>query len=353
MDNKPSETGDSGAKADAPNAANIADAATDKASAAVDTAKETVSNAVDKAKEMLTSVPVPESIKEHSSIILMLLGGVIAAFLLAGVLYYIVTRTMKRTTTVIIPETRKPILCTSLTKGDGSKLNDGADGKRVTVSFWIYINDLNTNMGQIRRVFNRGSKDMASIDKSSPFVCINDKSNKIHVIFTSTEASQYMQNGVDKSTLFVNSSTVEKVYYLSAAHGITIDYVPMQRWVHVAVVVNEESSAGVVKAYIDGELVKTVTTSATIKVDGANGSAAPVTNVKLELASLDLRMKGDVYIGGDSSSVPGFSGLVSQIGFTNSDLNDKDIYSMYIRGPLDGTVGFAGYGIQSPIYRIT
>jgi hypothetical protein len=312
------------------------------------------SQAVESVKSVIPNIPIPDNVKSavegKSFIVFVLLGGVVAAFLLAAVLYYIVKRTMKRSKTYVVPETKRPLLCTTLTKGDGSALPTTTDGKRVTITFWIYINDLNTNMGQIRRIFNRGVKDTSSlsgITGSSPFVGLNSMVNKIHVIFPSSESSQYMQDGVDKAMNFASATIDQKVDYLSAIHGITIDYIPMQRWVHVGVVVNEDSTGGSVMAYIDGELVKTVTTSETIRLEDN-----PESEAFLEVRNLELTSRGDVWIGGESGSMPGFSGLVSQVGITGTDLNAKDIYNMYLRGPVDSVVGIPGYGVQSPIYRL-
>jgi hypothetical protein len=77
--------------------------------------------------------------------------------------------------------------------------------------------------------------------------------------------------------------------------------------------------------------------------------------VNLEVQSLDLNAKGDVIVGGDTTGgLSGFSGLVAQIGFTNTDLNADDIYRMYLQGPIGGMAkyGLPAYGIQSPIYRL-
>jgi hypothetical protein len=333
------------------------------AAAAVDNAKEAAGNAVDKAKEAAGNAvekikdAVPEGVKNalanisggQQGLILMLLGATIAAFVLAGALYYIISRNIGTSSTTVLTETRQPVICTTLTKASGNDISGGSNGKRLSVTFWIYVNDMNVNMGQVRRVFNRGGKDSSAIYASNPMVLLNDKSNKLHVIFQSTEPSQFTLKGKDMSSSFEGQSTATKVEFLSAVHGVTIDYIPMQRWVHVGVVVNEEINGGTVYVYLDGELVKTVSSKQIIKLDG---STAPVPTVGLELQNLDLNSRGDIYIGGDASSIPGFSGLVSQVGFTNSDLNNTDIYKMYLRGPIDGGMGIAGYGIQSPIYRI-
>ena len=296
--------------------------------------------------------------------VLLLVGVVILAFVLGIVLYYFITRSIAASKTYIIPKTdTTPTLCTKVTEFSGKDIPKADNGKRTTVSWWMYINDLNEGRGRIRRIFNRGTK-MGGIADSGPFVCLNDSVNKVHIIFRTTDSSQYMLGGVDQSNTttvpgFATANEAQKTAFLSSVHGITIDYIPMQRWVHVAVVVNEESSGGIVMAYLDGELVKTVTSSTTLPdvTFGVGATTTTISNVKLEIQSLDLGMQGDVYTGGDATTAyPGFSGLVSQIGFTNSDLNADDIYRMYLQGPIGGNVmtkaGLPPYGVRSPVYRI-
>lgn len=281
----------------------------------------------------------------NTFVLTILVVGVIAAFVVAGALYFSISRNISPSKTLVLKETRKPLLCNTLTKADGGSIPSPVSGKRMTLSFWIYIHELNTNNGQIRRVFSRGTnKDVAGITSSVPFVALNDKSNKLHIVFPSSESSQYMQKGVDRAVEFASAPLAKKVEFLSTVHGITIDYVPMQRWVHVAVVVNEESDGGVISAYIDGELTKTVSNNSNITLDNKT--------LNLEIQNLELSTSGDVFIGGEQSSVPGFNGLVAQVGFTSTDMNAKDIYKLYLRGPLDNRMGIPSYGIQSPIYRI-
>jgi hypothetical protein len=119
--------------------------------------------------------------------------------------------------------------------------------------------------------------------------------------------------------------------------------------VHVGVVINENASGGMIMGYLDGELVKSVTT-------GATGSVG-TTPATADITGLNLDKVGDVWIGGSpSESVgPGFSGLVSKITFFNYDINAKDMYTDYLTGPIDSMMarlGLPAYGVRSPLYRL-
>ena len=128
--------------------------------------------------------------------------------------------------------------------------------------------------------------------------------------------------------------------------GIEIPYIPIQRWVHIGIVINENSNGGSIVAYVDGDLSKVITT-------GDISSAGTL----LKVNNLNLDKKGNLVVGGtiDGMNDVGFSGLISKISMYNYDLNDKDIYNDYNEGPLDGFLSkyLGAYGVRSPIYRIT
>lgn len=325
------------------------DDAKDKAAEAVEAVKDEVSHVMDK---------VSSKFGGNSVVILTLFGVVVGAFALAVALYYIIMNAISSSKTNVIAETKVPVVGTTFNTYVGSNIPIATNGKRMTITFWLYINDMNVNAGSVRRIFNRGGKD--AIDQSSPFVALDSVQNKVHVIFTTTNpTSQYTMTDIngqynDLSTAAVSASIEERVNFLSLVHGIQIDYVPMQRWVHIAVVVNEEASGGIIMSYIDGELVKTVGSSTALPSITVGNTT--IQNPCLNMASLDINAVGAINVGSDSTSiVPGFSGLVSTIGFTNSDLNADDIYSMYLQGPVNSylsKLGLAGYGLQSPIYRV-
>jgi hypothetical protein len=128
--------------------------------------------------------------------------------------------------------------------------------------------------------------------------------------------------------------------------GIEIPYVPLQRWVHVAIVINENSNGGTITAYIDGDISNTVSSGEKHEKYG-----------DITISNLNIDKKGDLFVGGNaySSEGPGFSGLISKFTMYNYDLNQQDIYREYNDGPIDGLLaklGLGAYGLRAPIYRI-
>jgi hypothetical protein len=284
--------------------------------------------------------------------------GVVVAFVIAYIIYWFIDYTINDRSKYMLKATRMPIICTQVTTlNDANKIPQATNGKRMSVAFWMYIYDINKNMGSDRHVFHRGQYDRSKEDTACPYVVLDKNMNKLHVTFPPREAEDlHKYNG---QTIIASESGVtedtKKIFYRTV-RGITIDYVPLQRWVHIAVVANEEVNGGILTAYVDGELVKNVSsntrTTTTIDVGGTKY------NIGLDLtrAGLDTGT-GPVFVGGTptAGTGPGFSGMVSKITFFNYDLNAKDVYNNYLNGPIDSLLakmGLPAYGLQSPIYRV-
>jgi hypothetical protein len=133
------------------------------------------------------------------------------------------------------------------------------------------------------------------------------------------------------------------LHYDGKRCGITIQYVPIQRWVHIVIVVSD-FNGGIVYTYIDGELAD---------VEKARER-------KLILHELDFENRiGSLFVGGSVSNTTvnatGFSGLISKFSLYNYDLNKNDIYNEYNKGPLNGlltSMGIVSYGLRNPIYKL-
>lgn len=336
----------------------------DKKAAVMKTMSNAVASVSSAAKQALVSKPElmvssPSSgSRKKLVVVLSLIITVIVGFFAAVFIYrYIQDKTVERNS-YIVPETKTPVIGTVVTKGNGSGIPESRNGKRFSFTFWMYVHNLSKNSGQVRHVLHRG--DANNFMTGSPSVVMDPDSNKLHIFFdtTDTEANDYKPND------FNSQNTITQIKWLTAKRGITIDYLPLQRWVHIAVVVNETANGGSISSYIDGELVKTVTTNQTFTVQKSSPSTQTYT-VQPDLTKLALDRKGDVYIGGGTDSAAGmaFAGLVSLVEFFNYDLNSKDIYKIYSNGPMYLTtadkmanaIGIGSltnqYGVRNPIYK--
>jgi len=283
-------------------------------------------------------------------------GLLIVAGLGIFVGYFLYSFLRKRFTSrsaFLAKETQVPVSCLELTKANGSEIPETSNGRRLTMCFWIYIHDLNRNAGMYRHVFHRGDK---SIQGASPLVFLDQNSNKLHIRFENengSTASMNMNAPWGSTATIPGATSADKLAFDLATHGITIPYIPLQRWVHVAVVVNEDVNAGSFTYYIDSELVSVVQSGT--PVEYATGDAKQT--VVRSFQNLNLSRKGDLWIGGSpyEDTGPGFAGFVSRIQFFNYDLNASDVRGIYLAGPIDNLsskLGLPAYGVRSPIYRI-
>ena len=301
--------------------------------------------------------------------VMVIIGLIITAvvgFTLGWIIYRIVQSKAIDRKSYIVPETENPVLGTVLTRGNGTGIPDSLNGKRFSFSFWIYIHNLDKNTGIMKHVLHRGDeKDAMS---GSPTVFMDPSLNKLYIAFDTSDSKSFQTP--EEKTKLENETNFVKLQYASAMRGITVDYVPIQRWVHIGVVVNENVNGGSIVSYVDGELVKTSKTTDKIVITGTQpisttDSTKQTFNVTPKLTNMSLDRKGNVYVGGSSESTTGvgFSGLVSLIQFFNYDLNSQDMYNIYKQGPIyltaagkfANTIGIGSltnqYGVRNPVYR--
>jgi hypothetical protein len=268
---------------------------------------------------------------------------ILVCFFVSLGLYYVISKMIFNQSKIIIPVTKTPIVCTKYTKYSITDYNDSGNGKRRSYTFWIYINDLTKYQGQYQHVFHIG--EAGDITSGAPFVFLDKIQNRLYFRMATVQIENDAFNRLNSSKLasVQNLTDTEKDTFMK--QGIEIPYVPIQRWVHIAIVINENANGGTITAYVDGDISKIASTGDVI------GSQS------LNIQNLNLDKKGDLHVGGDGNTSlgPGFSGLISKITMFNYDLNDRDVYDNYNEGPLDGllaSLGLANYGIRSPIYRI-
>jgi hypothetical protein len=275
-------------------------------------------------------------LKANSKIIIIALIAVAAGgFIVAYLLYWLINRFAISKKSYMVNDTKTPVAANVLSKFTGVSSPVSTNGKRFSICFWVYVHDFDKYRGSMRHILHIGDDETTT---GSPFFFFGPNDNKMYCGFSpKTDPSEYnsLTTQYDKCIFKVNN------------YGMVIDYIPSQRWVHVAVVVNEESNGGTMSAYIDGDLVKVV----------ASGNTTNGGQNTLKLSSMNLSRSGSLVIGGSTSDAigPGFSGLVSSVRMFNYDLNINDVYSDYMKGPIDNLLaklGLPAYGVRSPVYKI-
>lgn len=266
-------------------------------------------------------------------IVIVFLVMVIVAYFL----YYIITDNILYQQKIDVEGTEVPIICNELSEFKITKSLPNSNGIKRSYGFWIYINDIDKYAGAYRHIAHLG-KDAGQIKDACPYIFLDKTENKIHVRFAPKK------DGLGESTLLTDTRETNRVpeilTYAGGKCGITIKYVPIQRWVHIVIVISDVNG-GLVYTYIDGEL-------------------ADQDNQTLILHELGFENKVDtLFVGGNISNTEigaaGFSGLLSKFSYYNYDLNKNDIYKEYTKGPLNGlltSMGIVSYGLRNPVYKI-
>lgn len=310
-----------------------------------DTTTETISSTVNSATQNISSRISPDysSYFSNNYLYLGLLLVIIICAIIAYFLYRMITTKLFLNIKEIANDTRVPVLCNERNSFE-FKFEKTGNGERRSYTFWIYIHDLNQFKGNYRNVFSIRSdeKEVNKITNASPFVFLDETQNRLYVRFRdkNDETTSYTYSQITKSSLCEIMKT-----------GIVVPYVPLQRWVHIAIVCNANSYKNYIYAYVDGDLVNTSST-------GENDKYIDNCGITKDYKNIDLNMNGVLKVGGvqnDISEGSGFSGLVSKITTYNYEINQKDVFEDYYSGPIGGflaKIGLGMYGIRSPIYKL-
>lgn len=264
-------------------------------------------------------------------VVVFLLAVIIAYFL-----YYVITDNILYQQKIDVPGTDVPIICNELSEFKNSKTIANSNGIKRTYGFWIYINDITKYSGKYRHIAHIG-ETAKKITNACPYIFLDKDKNSIHVRFAPKEET--LNNNTKLNDI---ASLDDLLSYDNGKCGITIKYVPTQRWVHIVIVVSDVNG-GIVYTYIDGEL--------------ADQESA---KNKLVLHELNFETKDStLFVGGSATNTEvdamGFSGLLSKFSIYNYDLNKNDIYKEYNKGPLNGlltSMGIVGYGLRNPVYKL-
>jgi hypothetical protein len=284
----------------------------------------------------------------NNSLYIGLLIVIIICVIIAYYLYTLITTKLFLNVKDVANETNVPVICTEQRKINFTFEKTG-NGERRSYTFWIYIHDMNKYNNNYKNVFSiRGNDKTQDLNAASPYIFLDSTQNRMYVRFGKTSIN------INQQKLYGDISTGNLHEIMK--QGIVIPYVPLQRWVHIAIVCNANSYKNYIYAYVDGDLVNTTSHGEYdryITTCGSDNKCATK-----DLRDLDLNVNGLLTIGGianDLAEGPGFSGLVSKITTFNYELNQKDIYDEYYNGPIGNLlakVGLGMYGVRSPIYKL-
>ena len=312
-------------------------------SSALDKLKDMFSDASDNVSNTYSSFSNDkQGFMSNNGIYIGLFLVIIICLFVAYILYYFITTKLFSNVRQIVDETRIPVICTEKRRFEFDIKTTG-NGERRSYTFWIYIHDMNKYSGNYKNVFNiQTASTENSPSLASPFVFLDKTDNKMYFRFGETNKNNSVTN--------YNSLTYNQLKDFMKT-GIVIPYIPLQRWVHIAIICNANSYKNYIYAYVDGDLVSTTSNKEKDRYLG------DTEDTRKDLTKININMKGIINVGGDLNSTegPGFSGLVSKISTFNYELNQRDVYNDYYWGPVGNILarlGLGMYGVRNPIYKL-
>ena len=294
---------------------------------AVDSVKDIASNTTSKVSEELgVALEKTTEMLSNPSVLYGLIAVIVIAIICVAVVYYFIANAVFNKKSIIIEKTKFPIKGNVESTILIENFPSAGNGNRRTYTFWVYVNDVNNANGKPKHIFSIG--DDSKTISNSPIVILKDSKLLIH--FPSTNTTEIQSVGDINNITHTKHNTV------------AFDYLPMQRWVHIAVVISDDYQGATISLYMDAQLVSSTTNNK----DGE-------TDAKKKLDYLNLDKTGKLIVGGDNTATYGFNGLLSKVGIHNYDLNSRDIYNIYSEGPIDGLLASLGYGVRSPLYKLS
>ena len=316
-------------------------------SSTVDNVKSTSKKVYEKSMESINSLGSrPEAI-------IGLIFVILFAILIAYIMYNYITNTILQQSKLVVAQTKLPVLCNNINKYTLEKDIAGGNGIKRTYTFWIYMKTPSST--SFKNVLYIGND---AIGDRNIQIFLDKYKNKMFIRFKKTITSDstpspYTLNNLNSEFNDSTSAGYSERFKEYMRQGVVIEYIPIQRWVHVGIVVNDygNSQGGSIATYIDGELVG-------IANQGEKCRGLNAEDKFYDFSNLEIGSNKNLVIGGNmdsQSGTVGFQGLLCKLCIFNYDLNDRDIYNNYNEGPIDGfmaKLGLGAYGVRSPIYRI-
>jgi len=228
-----------------------------------------------------------------------------------------------------------------------------ASGPTFTYAFWLFVNSVKSGTNY-KLVMRR---------KDNPIIYMDPNQNKLYIrlktVLADTDKASITgldsANGINKDTYMTIGSTAsttlkfseDKCHYAQ----MTVDYVPLQRWVHYAVVVDGDY----IVVYQDGE-IQSVLNLAGDKNCREADSMATIKSVGGVAKTTDDLKIGDFNTTLTTSITESPDAVLSRVLFFNYAITMQNAMDLYRKGPMPQNVlsqlGIPMYGVRSPFYRI-
>lgn len=226
-------------------------------------------------------------------------------------------------TSDVLPLTQTTIL-------DKASIPPTVNGQEFAYGFWVYLSGLDQTttpkLVLARSPDAQNGQAHTIYGNANPVVFMHESTNRMYISLTTT-------NMVAGDVSQLSDLLSEDVTSKSKAVTVTVDYVPLQRWVFFAVSVRDNT----LTVFMDGDIYAVQT------ISEVAGQTRPVYK----------GTTGTVQVG---DAANGINGYVSKVTFANYAITQRQAYAMYREGPQPRTLfsrfGLPPYGLRSPIYRL-
>lgn len=259
-------------------------------------------------------------------VLLVVLALVVLVMIVAFVIYQVQRGDLKAVTVV-----HQPLNMTTMTKPrttDKAKLPPTLNGQEYSNSFWVYLFDYQPTASH-KMLFMRGGNG-TTVANASPIVFMDQTTNKLYV------AARTTLTPVTGITTLADVMNVGTSMYAVA----TIEYVPLQRWVHIVASIKDSTMT----LYFDGKLY-TVSSVNDVMLNAKSGTG---------VRPLFSGTAGDMTVGmiDNTSACRAF---LARVQVLNYAMTGADAEQDYRRGPASasimGALGLPQYGVRAPVYR--
>lgn len=269
-------------------------------------------------------------------VVAMIVLALVVFIILAYVVYRYLITTLKTTTLV-----DKPLHARNNSKAvDSDKIPSLDNGLEYAMSFWVYIDSVSTS-DKYKKVLTIGTTDACS------FLCVMDKStNRMYMGFKLSNCIE-SQRKIDAVEGAFDAYALARANNNNPNSGkspnqvlgqmiVPVEYVPLQRWVNVTFVVNQD----IITLYLDGDIYSVSSVDSFVSADNAGRPISATVSPP----------EGSLIVG---SSIDGFNGFVSRVQFFNYAVSVYHARMLYASGPINrgilGYVGLPRYRLQWPV----
>jgi hypothetical protein len=313
---------------------------TDTDKVATKVGQKVAEGAAEGAAEKLSDKPFMNTLKDSWIVILVVVAMFVMVLVVLYIVYMIRTNKLQNVTLqarMLAMDNRELVPF----KVNSNVMSLVTNGQEFSYGFWIFLGNRYDATNDHKVIFQRGNTSTTSVARTTfttntnPIIMLDGTSNRMYFAIATSKVAQVM-GALEITPARVVQTNAATTKYDSGYLVTHIDYIPLQRWVHIACVLKDTS----LYVYMDGDLYSVVT------INDMDRSVS-------DLKPMVMGTNGDLLIGDMLYNTPGYISLSK---FYNYAMTQKDIMESYKQGPVKKSwlsyIGLGQYGVRSPVYEV-